>query len=136
MTSNSFVILETLNNNIERQTLQLRDSDVAVGARLKIEDVNKNIYYSEPIFVIKNFEAYSKEAMLDTLGLRFAFSKINPATGKVDIAVSERSSNRKKFIIMKAIVFPGINILWIGCLMMIFGSVIAIRKRIKQLSTK
>ena len=42
------------------------------------------------------------------------------------------SENIKAFIIMKAIIFPGINILWIGCILMIIGSVLAIRKRLKQ----
>jgi cytochrome c-type biogenesis protein CcmF len=132
MTSNSFVVLRALNKDVDRSNLQLRDSDLAVGANLLIEDINKNMYVAEPIFVIKNFEIYSKEAVVDTLGLKFVFQKIDPATGKVDIAVTEKKGNKKEFIIMKAIIFPGINILWMGCILMIFGSVLAIRKRIKQ----
>jgi cytochrome c-type biogenesis protein CcmF len=132
MTSNSFVVLEGLNKDIDRAALQLGDSDIAVSAKLKVEDINKNTYYSQPLFVIKNFEVNSKESILDTLGLKFAFNKIDPATGKIDISVSEKKSNKKAFIIMKAIIFPGINILWTGCLLMIVGTIITIRKRIKQ----
>jgi cytochrome c-type biogenesis protein CcmF len=132
MTSNSFVVLEGLNKDIDRAPLHLRDSDIAVGARLRVEDINKNTYPAEPIFVIKNFEIYSKEAVVDSLGLKFVFLKIDPNTGKVEIAVSERTSNKKPFIIMKAIIFPGINILWTGCILLILGSILAIRKRIKQ----
>jgi cytochrome c-type biogenesis protein CcmF len=132
MTSNSFVVLQSLNKDIDRASLGLGDSDVAVGARLKVEDINKNTYDAEPVFVIKNFEIYTKPAKIDTLGLVFDFQKIDPATGKVDIAVSEKAANKKSFIIMKAIIFPGINILWTGCLLMIIGSILAIRKRIKQ----
>jgi cytochrome c-type biogenesis protein CcmF len=133
MTSNSFVVIEGLNKDIDRAALQLGDSDVAVSAQLKVEDINKNVYYTQPVFVIKNFEMYSKESTLDTLGLQFAFQKIDPATGKIDIAVRERKNNKKPFIIMKAIIFPGINILWMGCVLMIIGSILAIRKRIKQI---
>jgi cytochrome c-type biogenesis protein CcmF len=133
MTSNSFVVLQGLNKDIDRAPLQLGDSDLAVGARLQVEDINRNSYSTEPIFVIKNFEVYSKEALVDTLGLKFVFQKIDPNTGKVEIAVSERTSNKKPFIIMKAIIFPGINILWTGCTLLILGSILAIRKRIKQL---
>ena len=74
-----------------------------------------------------------REAVVDPLGLKFYFVNIDPATGKVEIAVSERKSNKHDFIIMKAIIFPGINILWTGCILMILGSVIAIRKRIQKL---
>ena len=67
------------------------------------------------------------------MGVRFTFSKIDPSTGKLDLAVSEKKSNKKEFIIMKAIVFPGINILWTGCFVFIFGMLLTIRKRIRKL---
>ena len=69
---------------------------------------------------------------MDELGLKFDFQKINTDNGKLDIALSEKKSNKKEFIIMKAIIFPGINILWMGCIMMITGSVIAIRQRVRS----
>src|SRR5207248_9974265 len=102
-------------------------------AMLKVEDVNKKSWHAEPVFVIKNFEIFSKESAIDELGLKFAFNKIDPGTGKIDILVQEKKSNKKDFIIMKAIIFPGINILWTGCFFMIFGSVLAIRNRIKKM---
>ncbi len=130
MTSNSFVIFDGFSKNIDRKEFGLNDSDIAVSARLRVEDINKTNYTAEPVFVIKNFNAFSKEAKVEPLGLKFVFNKIDPATGKIDLQVSEKKSNKHEFIIMKAIVFPGINILWMGCFMMIIGSVIAIRKRI------
>ncbi len=133
MTSNSFVIFEGLSKDIDRKEFGLGDADIAVGARLKIEDVNKRLYDAQPVFVIKNFNAFSKEAKVDSLGLKFSFSKIDPNSGKVDLQVSEKKSNKHDFIIMKAIIFPGINILWTGCILMIIGSFMAIRRRIRKL---
>jgi cytochrome c-type biogenesis protein CcmF len=69
---------------------------------------------------------------VDSLGLKFSFTKIDPATGKIDLMVAEKKTNRKEFIIMKAIIFPGINILWMGCIMMMAGTIIAIRQRIRS----
>ena len=134
MLSNSMVIVEGLNRDIDKHALQLGDSDIAVGARMTVEDVNKNIYHPEPVFIIHDMQVYAKEALVDTLGLKFTFTKIDPSTGKLEIGVSEKKSNKKEFIIMKAIIFPGINILWTGCIMMIIGSLIAIRKRIRKKS--
>jgi len=34
-------------------------------------------------------------------------------------------------IVLKALVFPWINILWAGCVIMIIGTVMAIRRRVK-----
>ncbi|MCX6275921.1 MAG: cytochrome c biogenesis protein CcsA [Bacteroidetes bacterium] len=136
MLSNSMVIVQGLNKNIDKNALQLTDADIAVGAQLLIEDINKNTYNAEPLFIIHDMQVYSKEALVDTLGVKFSFGKIDPATGKLDLAVAEKKANKKEFIIMKAIIFPGINILWMGCILMILGSFIAIRQRIKSATTK
>ncbi|MEP7170889.1 MAG: cytochrome C biogenesis protein, partial [Bacteroidota bacterium] len=111
----------------------LSEKDIAVSAQLEIIDVNKKIYHSEPVFIIKNNVVFSEETTIDDLGLRLSFKKINPETGKFEITVSERKENKREFIIMKAIIFPWINILWTGCILMIIGTFIAIRKRIADL---
>ncbi len=135
VTSNSFVIVTGLNKNIDRTNLNLGDSDLVVGASLLVEDINKKLYRAEPLFMIKNFTILTRESEIDELGLRFTFDKVDPATGKIEIGVSEKKSNKKDFVIMKAIIFPGINILWMGCILMIFGSLLAVRKRIRKNTT-
>ncbi|MBK9628712.1 MAG: hypothetical protein IPO56_13725 [Flavobacteriales bacterium] len=35
-----------------------------------------------------------------------------------------------EFLVLQAIVFPGINILWIGCVLMFLGTFMAVRQRI------
>jgi cytochrome c-type biogenesis protein CcmF len=135
-TSNSFVILKSLDKDINKDSLKLSANDIAVAAVLEIEDINKNRYECKPVFVIHEYEAYSTESLFDTLGLKFVFSKIHPETGKIDITVSEKKSNKRDFIIMKAIIFPGINILWIGCILLILGSSLAVKHRINSLRKK
>jgi cytochrome c-type biogenesis protein CcmF len=129
MLSNSMVIVEGLNKDIDKKELQLNESDIAVGARLLLEDINQNKYRTEPVFIIHDMQVFSKETTVDTLGLKFSFGKIDPATAKLELMIAEKKSNKKEFIIMKAIVFPGINILWMGCVLMIIGTLIAIRHR-------
>jgi cytochrome c-type biogenesis protein CcmF len=130
--SNSLIILTGLNKNIDKQTFSLSDKDIAVSAQLQIIDVNKKQYHSEPLFIIKNNIIFAQETFVDNLGLRLGFKKINPETGKFEITIAERKENKREFIIMKAIIFPQINILWTGCILMIIGTFIAIRKRIKM----
>lgn len=132
VTSNSFVILEGLNKDLDKETYHLQANDLAVGAKLRIEDINRKIYTSEPIFLIRDLAIYTQDSYLEELGLKFTFSKIDPNTGKIELHISERKENKKDFVIMKAIIFPGINILWLGCFLMIIGSVMTIRKRIRK----
>jgi len=129
--SNGIVILEGLVKDIDRELNQLQDSDIAVGADLRIVDINSQIYHAVPLYVIKGNYLMPQEASVEALGLKFAFTKINTENGKIDITLLEKKSNNKEFIIMKAIIFPAINILWIGCLLMMFGTIIAIIQRLK-----
>lgn len=130
-TSNSFVILEALDKQPASETEHLHEHDIAVGAKLIVQDINKRTYTPEPIFLIRDMSMYTKPASVDELGLQFDFNKIDPNTGKIELLIREKKSNKRDFVIMKAIIFPGINILWIGCVMMILGTVLAVRHRIR-----
>jgi len=62
--------------------------------------------------------------------------KINPENGSIEITLSEKLSNNKDFIVMEAYIFPYINILWLGCLVMAFGTIIAIIERVRKQQLK
>lgn len=130
--SNSLIILTGLNKNADKENLALSERDIAVAAQLDIIDINKNHYYCEPLFVIKNNTIFSLPVLIDNLGLKLGFTKIDPDSGKFEITVAERKENSSDFIIMKAIIFPQINVLWTGCILLILGSFVAIRKRIRE----
>lgn len=49
----------------------------------------------------------------------------------IELTVQKHSSTEKDMLIMTAQVFPQINVLWVGCLIMVIGTVMAIRHRIK-----
>ncbi len=131
-TNNALITLTSLSQEFDREAYGLGPNDVAVGAKLTVIDINKKKYNLMPIFIIKDKMIFPKEAKLDELGLRTAFTKINPEDGKVHITVTERKDNKREFIIMKAIVFPQINILWTGCILLVIGTTMAIRKRFKE----
>jgi cytochrome c-type biogenesis protein CcmF len=133
--SNGIVILDGLVKDIDRSLHQLRDSDIAVGADLRIIDINSQIYKAVPLYVIKGNYLMPEEDEVKELGLKFAFTKINTENGKIDITLLEKKANNKDFIILKAIIFPGINILWIGCLLMAIGTVLAIIQRVRASKT-
>jgi len=129
-TSNSLIIFNGINKEVDRSKYNLSNEDIAIGAKLTIIDINKKQYHAQPLFVIKGNYVYPIEDKLDDMGLIFYFKKINPENGKVDLAIAEKKSNSKEFIVLKAIIFPYINFLWTGCILMIIGTIIAIRKRL------
>ena len=129
-TSNSLVVLESLNKDVDRKKYMLGESDIAVSARLVLMDINRKIHTVEPVFVLRGNSYFSRAEENTLLGLRFSFNKIIPEENKVEIGIEEKESNSREFIIMKAIIFPQINILWTGCLLMIIGTSMAIIHRI------
>ncbi|NNF02350.1 MAG: hypothetical protein HKN22_06670, partial [Bacteroidia bacterium] len=130
ITSNSIVVVDGIVNNIESD--EFSDEDFVVGLKLNLIDINKTTYTATPLYIIRNRNAYSKPAEVKELGLRFTFDKVLPEEKKFLVSVSEKKSNKREFIVMKAIVFPYINLLWTGCILMILGTWIAIRKRIAE----
>lgn len=130
--SNSLIVLEGFNTTIDKKEFNINDSSLAVEAIFKLYDINSKTYSAKPIYVINHNQIEPIEAQVPELGLKINFWKITPETGKIEIAVSEKKSNKPDFIVMEAVIFPFINILWTGCVVMLIGTGIAIWQRIKK----
>ena len=130
--SNSSIIFEGLDKNVDKTKYNLGEKDIAVAAQMRVVDIKNNSFTARPVYSIQSVYAVPFADEIAELGLKFIITKLIPESGKVEIEVYEKNSNLKEFIILKAIVFPGINILWAGCLIMVIGTVLAIRHRLKQ----
>jgi cytochrome c-type biogenesis protein CcmF len=131
--SNALIIIDSLRTNINRTQYEKNDSLLEVTAVLRCVDAQANNYFAYPKFIIKKNVVIPQEDVVDKLGLKLVFWKINPDDGTIEITMSEKLSNNKDFIVMKAFVFPYINVLWLGCLIMAAGTVIAIIERMRKL---
>ena len=131
--SNSLIVLEKFNTNVDKKKYGISDSALAVEAIFKIYDIDKKNYEARPVYVIHNNQVEPVQAEVAELGLKINFWKITPETGKIDITLAEKKSNKPDFIVMEAIVFPCINVLWTGCIIMVIGTIIALWQRIKHL---
>ena len=106
---------------------------MAVGAKLKVLTMDSKTNYIEPLFVIRDNYAIPLEEVTDNGNVKITFKKINTENGTIDLVVKEKNNTQKEFVVLKAVVFPAINVLWIGCFIMIIGTVLSIIKRIKQI---
>lgn len=134
--SNALVIIDSLKTNLSKEQYQKNDSLLEVTAVLKVVDAQSNSYKAYPKYIIQNNIVIPKEDELEKLGLKFVFWKINPDDNTIEITLSEKVVNNKDFIVMEAYVFPYINILWIGCIIMALGTGIAIAERIRKLKVQ
>lgn len=116
----------------EREKYRIAPNDLAVKARIAIKKPGGEVFEVEPLYILRDSVLPIPDPVIqDDTGIRVNFEEIDPQTGKHTFLIAERFSNRKEFIVMQAIQFPMINILWLGCIIMFLGTVMAVRHRIK-----
>ena len=128
--NDGYILLESINTRPQSHNYQPQPNDLAVGAVLKIHDNQNNDYDALPIYYLRDSAyQYSVEDTVSQMSLYVKFDKILPEQKKIRLQVKQSSAGTN-YIVMKAYVFPYINVLWIGVLLMIAGFLISIRKRV------
>ena len=84
-----------------------------------------------PLVIYKN-RLYPIPKSTPSLDLAGEWVKADPQTEEFELYISMVRPKMKDFIVLKAINFPMINLLWLGCLVMILGTLLAIFQRIKK----
>ncbi|NCD69011.1 cytochrome c biogenesis protein CcsA [Mucilaginibacter agri] len=128
-----FMVLKSLNKESHVENIALKANDVAVGAAFEITS-HGSAYKAEPIFMIKDGNAFDFAKKVDDAGLKLRFSKIIPEQNKVEIQVLQQPESKKPYIVMKAIDFPYINFFWSGTIIMVIGFLMSIFRRNKELA--
>lgn len=130
-TSNSIIKLTHFERNIDKEALNLNSDDIALGVKIIAKTMEGARYEVTPIMVIRGNRIFSINYEIPELGLDFGFAGIDPDTEKLKILLAEKNKNSGDFVIMQAIVFPYINVLWIGIIIMVLGSLLATWNRIQ-----
>lgn len=134
--ANGFMVLESLLPKPENPNYQPQAGDLAVGAQLKVFTKNNEQYNLLPVYSLRDssYEVIVPDTVAP-LALFVRFSKILPKDKKIELQVKE-SDTFKDYIVMKALVFPYINVLWGGILIMIIGFIMSIVQRVKANKAK
>ena len=135
---NAIIKIDSITTNLTEDEYSKNDSLLIVTAVLKATDINGRVYRATPKYILKQNMVMPDEFVLDELGLKFIFWKINPNEGSIEIQMSEKVSNTKDFVVLEAYMFPFINVLWLGCLVMVIGTIVAIieRRRLNKLKAQ
>ncbi|TAH02178.1 MAG: cytochrome C biogenesis protein [Sphingobacteriales bacterium] len=130
-----FIIVKGINKNVKIENLPLKDNDVAIGLTLEVETPEGKTQ-AEPIFLIKGNNKLDFGKKLDEQGLKLRFTNVLPEKNKLELTVYQKQkTDRKDWIVMKAIVFPYINLLWGGTIIMVIGFLLSIFRRAKELKS-
>ncbi|MEM1319601.1 MAG: cytochrome c biogenesis protein CcsA [Bacteroidota bacterium] len=112
-----------------------QEGDIAVSALLDITTPDqRQIFESNPVYLIRNSRPFIIQDRVDELGWHFRFTELDPnaQTGRIEVAIGKvgkkkltvdiaEDATRSDYIVLEAIVFPGINFFWVGSIMMMLG---------------
>lgn len=135
LTNNTILILKAVVPNPQSPQYVPQAGDVAASAQLELIGKNGKHYFAEPIYYIRTAQQVNTEeniaAEVEELGITLRFLKIDPKAGKVTLEALEREKPMD-FIIMKAVIFPYINLVWIGSLLMFVGFIVSLSSRYRE----
>lgn len=124
-----FLVFNGFNRDIDLAKHNLQSDDVAVGAPLTAYNLKGKLGSVEPLFAIRGSTALQLEDSLREAGIYVRLANILP---EEDAAVIELKQIDPKddYIVLKAIVFPYINLLWLGIIIMTFGFMLSTANRV------
>lgn len=123
-----YMILRRINIDISNARYIAQDGDLTLAAALDIYTID-SVYHLEPIYFIRDNYANFIEDKNEITGIKTRFNKVITDENKIELLILQEDDN-SDYIIMKAMVFPYINVLWIGLLVLISGFLISIYRRI------
>ena len=129
---NAIIIFNGFDRDVDHQAYDLEAGDIAVAADLTAIEISGNETKLSPLYVIRDRLVLPLPDQAKHLGIRVVLNKVLPEEGKAEIALYEKPDNYREFIVLQAMIFPWINILWAGCIVMAIGTVMAIRRRLKS----
>jgi cytochrome c-type biogenesis protein CcmF len=107
-------------------------NDLAVGLKLSVSS-ERGKFFTQPLFLVKNNSILSIETKIDELGAKFRFTNIIPDKGTFELQILTRKPSHRDWLIMKAMIFPYINFLWGGAVIMAIGFLLSIFRRNSEL---
>ncbi len=136
------ITLEGIDKNIDHPDYVAAPGDIAIQAVLHIKNQNGKSYTARPLYFIRDESPFNLKAFVPDLGLHIKLERIDPEKEEFHLSLSRLSVKpklpveiaqdvpRNDYIVLEAILFPGINLFWAGSLIMLAGLFIGMYKRL------
>lgn len=125
---------------------QPQEDDIAVGAGIEVIAPDGQSYAAQPVYLIRGNRPFNVKEQIPEVGLHLRFASIDPNTESITLLAAQRqnesntvpveiatNSVRSDFLVLQAIEFPGINLVWLGSLLMLGGMAVSLwHRRVKN----
>jgi cytochrome c-type biogenesis protein CcmF len=134
---NAYMVFSKLSKDITDKRYQPQPGDLPVAASFNIYDLNGGVKEVNPIYIIRNKEYVTYvDDTIPSLGLYTRFSNLM-VHGKDSVSLEikvKQKDPKEDFVVLKILVFPYINVLWLGMVVMVFGFFISLGNLLRKRS--
>lgn len=118
----------TLNNIVSSSSESdtIDPANIKITAELEIITHFGGSYQLSPSFLVKNGQVIYEDDLIQDMDMIFRFKEVTDEPFTIMVEMYEE---REDFVIIKTVIFPYINLLWLSMLVMLTGIWIAFRKR-------
>lgn len=122
MINRSYVILDDIKTTMVNDDV----NNASIVARFKIISMKEGALETEIKYEVVNGELKQTDGMIDPLNLKLRFEGVAVDSKAIQVGIYERQQD---YIVMKAIIFPFMAVLWLGIVVMFSGLTYAIMRR-------
>lgn len=139
------ITLQGFDRSGNYENYQAKEGDIAIAGILNITTPKGQRLTQKPVFILRNAQQFSIDDYDPKSGLHIRFSNIDPETQQMTfrLAQDDRSHEeieiliandvpRSDILIVESNIFPGINLVWLGCLMMLGGLLMSLLYKKQQ----
>mgnify|MGYP000049652803 FL=1 len=128
-TSEHYITFDGFSQQPEHEDYEAQPGDIPVAAQLTVRNMTSDsTWQAEPVYLIRNSMGLSIDDKIEELGLKFRFKEVDPQARKMTFEIAE-DKPKQEYIVMQAILFPGINLVWLGSIMMMLGLAMGMVRR-------
>jgi cytochrome c-type biogenesis protein CcmF len=119
--SKAFIVFKDFKTQVADARYTAAPGDVVVAAQIDVYNLEGKINSVQPIYYIRNQgENFIDDTLSSSVGAIVRLGKVLPEENAADLQIKEVEQH-KRWIVLKAILFPHINLVWGGTILMALG---------------
>lgn len=122
---NNYIILQGIYSSAT-DTSEINPNDIRITAQVEVLTHFGRSFPVEPVFTLKDGYAGHEDARIQDLDLLIRFKRVTDRPFTIELEVVREQPD---FIIIRTVIFPYINLLWISMIVMLIGLWVAFWRR-------
>ncbi len=127
----SYMVFNGFDTKINNPDYVPENGDISVMAKLDLYDLKGHVQSLYPVYYIRNGYENTVEDTVQGNRVFARLSKIIPDQNAAEIMIKQ-ADPAMDYIVLKALVFPYINVLWLGVIVMVAGFLLSMWNRITK----